>query len=47
VLCRQGCQHALDGALITAHEKRDPAMLACLDAVAGRVLRPSRRESAT
>jgi 5'-methylthioadenosine phosphorylase len=47
VPCRQGCQHALDGALITAHEKRDPAMLACLDAVAGRVLRPSRRESAT
>ena len=47
VPCRQGCQHALDGALITATEKQDPAMLACLDSVAGRVLRPSRLESAT
>jgi len=37
--CRQGCQHALDGALITAPERRDPQMLARLDAVAGRVLR--------
>jgi len=36
--CRQGCRHALDGALITAPEKRDPALLARLDAVAGRVL---------
>jgi len=47
VPCRQGCQHTLDGALITAPEKRDPAMLARLDAVAGRVLSPSRLESAT
>jgi 5'-methylthioadenosine phosphorylase len=37
--CRQGCQHALDGALITAPERRDPQMLARLGAVAGRVLR--------
>ena len=37
--CRQGCQHALDSALITAPERRDPALLARLDAVAGRVLR--------
>src|SRR6516162_6784887 len=36
---RQGCQHALDGALITAPERRDPQMVARLDAVAGRVLR--------
>jgi 5'-methylthioadenosine phosphorylase len=38
--CRQGCDHALDNALITAPEARDPAMLARLDAVAGRVLNP-------
>ncbi|MGH7110841.1 MAG: S-methyl-5'-thioadenosine phosphorylase, partial [Stellaceae bacterium] len=37
--CREGCQHALDTALITAPERRDPALLARLDAVAGRVLR--------
>jgi 5'-methylthioadenosine phosphorylase len=37
--CRQGCDHALDHALITAPEHRDPALLARLDAVAGRVLR--------
>ena len=37
--CPQGCRHALDGALITAPERRDPAMLARLDAIAGRVLR--------
>ncbi len=36
--CRQGCQHALEHALITAPERRDPALLARLDAVAGRVL---------
>ena len=36
--CRQGCDRALDHALITAPERRDPAMLARLDAVAGRVL---------
>jgi 5'-methylthioadenosine phosphorylase len=37
--CRQGCQRALEHALITAPERRDPQMLARLDAVAGRVLR--------
>jgi 5'-methylthioadenosine phosphorylase len=37
--CRQGCQHALDHALITAPAARDPAVLARLDAVAGRVLK--------
>ncbi|MGO8918070.1 MAG: S-methyl-5'-thioadenosine phosphorylase [Stellaceae bacterium] len=36
--CPQGCQHALDNALITAPEARDPAVMAKLDAVAGRVL---------
>ena len=36
--CPQGCDHALDHALITAPAKRDPALLAKLDAVAGRVL---------
>src|SRR5258708_10951027 len=36
--CPQGCDHALDHALITAPEHRDPALLARLDAVAGRVL---------
>jgi 5'-methylthioadenosine phosphorylase len=37
--CPQGCDHALAHALITAPEARDPALLAKLDAVAGRVLR--------
>jgi 5'-methylthioadenosine phosphorylase len=32
------CRHALDHALITAPEVRDPAVIARLDAVAGRVL---------
>src|SRR5205823_6888624 len=36
--CRQGCQQALDHALITAPERREPEVLARLDAVAGRVL---------
>jgi len=36
--CPAGCDRALDHALITAPEMRDPAMLAKLDAVAGRVL---------
>jgi 5'-methylthioadenosine phosphorylase len=39
--CPAGCDRALDHALITAPEKRDPAVLAKLDAVAGRVLRPA------
>jgi 5'-methylthioadenosine phosphorylase len=34
------CRHVLDHALITAAEVRDPAVLARLDAVAGRVLGP-------
>jgi 5'-methylthioadenosine phosphorylase len=37
--CRQGCQHALEHAVVTAPERRDPSLLARLDAVAGRVLR--------
>jgi 5'-methylthioadenosine phosphorylase len=36
--CGFGCQTALDHALITAADARDSAMLAKLDAVAGRVL---------
>jgi 5'-methylthioadenosine phosphorylase len=36
--CPAGCDRALDHALITAPEKRDPDMLAKLDVVAGRVL---------
>ncbi len=37
--CAQGCQTALDYAVITAPEARDPAMVERLDAVAGRVLK--------
>ena len=36
--CGQGCDHALDYALITAPDARDPEMIKKLDAVAGRVL---------
>jgi 5'-methylthioadenosine phosphorylase len=36
--CPAGCDRALDNAIITAPERRDPALLARLDAVAGRVL---------
>ena len=36
--CPAGCDRALDYAIITAPEARDPALLAKLDAVAGRVL---------
>lgn len=36
--CGDGCHTALDHALITAPDVRDPALLAKLDAVAGRVL---------
>jgi 5'-methylthioadenosine phosphorylase len=39
--CPQGCDRVLDTALITAPEARDPALMAKLDAVAGRVLRSS------
>jgi 5'-methylthioadenosine phosphorylase len=42
--CRQRCQRALDQALITAPESRDPEVLARLDAVAGRVLQRSAPE---
>ena len=38
-LCGKGCHHALDHAIITAPESRDPALVAKLDAVAGRALR--------
>jgi 5'-methylthioadenosine phosphorylase len=45
--CRRGCQRALDHALITVPERRDPEILARLDAVAGRVLRRSDPAEAT
>lgn len=36
--CPQGCDRALDHALLTAPTRRDAALLAKLDAVAGRLL---------
>ena len=36
--CPQGCDRALEFAVMTAPEKRDPALVAKLEAVAGRVL---------
>ena len=36
--CEAGCHHALDNALITQPQARDPKVAAKLDAVAGRVL---------
>jgi 5'-methylthioadenosine phosphorylase len=36
--CPQGCDHALDHAIMTAPAQRDADMLARMDAVAGRVL---------
>ena len=39
--CPTGCDRALDTAIITAPEMRDPDLMTRLDAVAGRVLRPS------
>ncbi|MCP4821401.1 MAG: S-methyl-5'-thioadenosine phosphorylase [Shimia sp.] len=36
--CEHGCDRALEFAILTAPDKRDPAMVAKLDAVAGRVL---------
>ena len=39
-VCPAGCDHALDTAIITTPEARDPAIAAMLDAVAGRVLNP-------
>jgi 5'-methylthioadenosine phosphorylase len=44
--CRHGCRQALDQALITAPERRDLALVARLDAVAGRVLRGAAAEGA-
>lgn len=38
VPCPSGCDRALDGAIMTAPEARDPALIAKLAAVAGRVL---------
>ncbi|KAB1074887.1 S-methyl-5'-thioadenosine phosphorylase [Methylobacterium planeticum] len=37
--CPAGSDRALDGAIMTAPQHRDPALIAKLDAVAGRVLR--------
>jgi 5'-methylthioadenosine phosphorylase len=39
--CPQGCDHALTHALMTAPDRRDPDLLARLDAVAARVLGPA------
>ncbi|WP_110814215.1 S-methyl-5'-thioadenosine phosphorylase [Pseudoroseicyclus aestuarii] len=36
--CPEGCDRALDHALMTAPERRDPALLARLDTIAGRLL---------
>ncbi|WP_309668267.1 S-methyl-5'-thioadenosine phosphorylase [Tabrizicola sp.] len=36
--CPHGCDHALDHAIMTAPDHRDPALLARLDAIAARVL---------
>jgi 5'-methylthioadenosine phosphorylase len=36
--CPAGCDRALDYAIVTAPESRDPALMSKLDAVAGRVL---------
>jgi 5'-methylthioadenosine phosphorylase len=38
--CPQSCDRALDHAVITAPDARDPALMGRLDAVAGRVLPP-------
>jgi 5'-methylthioadenosine phosphorylase len=38
--CAQGCDHALDHALVTAPQLRDPDLMARRDAVAGRILNP-------
>jgi 5'-methylthioadenosine phosphorylase len=39
--CPQGCDRALDSAVLTAEAARDPELVRRLDAVAGRVLRRS------
>ena len=41
--CPIGSDRALDVAIITPPEARDPLLVAKLDAVAGRVLSPGRR----
>jgi 5'-methylthioadenosine phosphorylase len=38
-MCPIGSDRALDFAVMTAHERRDPTLLRKLDAVAGRVLK--------
>ncbi|OUS05098.1 methylthioadenosine phosphorylase [Rhodobacterales bacterium 52_120_T64] len=38
VVCEHGCDRALEFAILTAAEARDPSMVAKLDAVAGRML---------
>jgi len=38
-LCPAGCDRALEYAIITAPEKRDPALIDRLEVVAGRMLR--------
>jgi 5'-methylthioadenosine phosphorylase len=37
-ICPEGCDRALEFAIMTAPDKRDPSLMAKLDAVAGRVL---------
>jgi len=37
-ICEHGCDRALEFGIMTAQDKRDPALVAKLDAVAGRVL---------
>ena len=39
-LCEHGCDRALEFAVLTAPDARDPELVAKLDAVAGRVLNP-------
>ena len=41
--CQIGSDRALDHAIITAEEARDPLLVAKLDAIAGRILRPQTR----
>jgi 5'-methylthioadenosine phosphorylase len=36
--CPAGCDRALDNAIITAPDKRDPALMARLDAITARAL---------
>lgn len=43
-LCPAGCDRALEAAVVTPPEARDAGVVARLDAVAGRVLRPPRQE---